>query len=126
MVHDGKTAYQRFQATSCSRLDGAEGQQENSWFSLLVVVLLVVAVCVCVCSVVWCGTFETPPCAPAQRPHVVTFAGVVPVHTGRFESTHGEHTHTHQTQHQRNITRERRDDERKGKGGRERRKKKAF
>ena len=42
-------------------------------------------------------TFKTPPCVPAPRPHVITHAGVVPVHTetfrtytrGRFECTHG-------------------------------------
>ena len=43
------------------------------------------------CRVVWCGTlkttvctFETSPCVPAPRPHEVTLAGVVPVHTGTF------------------------------------------
>ena len=28
--------------------------------------------------------FKTFPCVPAPRPHVVTHAGVVPVHTGTF------------------------------------------
>ena len=56
----------------------------------------------CVC--VWCGVvcgeawhakktsvcrFKTSPCVPAPRAHVLPHAGVVPVHTGRFESTHG-------------------------------------
>ena len=33
--------------------------------------------------------FKTSPCLPAPRAHVLPHAGVVLVHTGRFESTHG-------------------------------------
>ena len=44
---------------------------------------------------VWCGTLKTPectlktsPCVPAPRPHVVTLARVVPVHTGDVFNVH--------------------------------------
>ena len=56
--------------------------------------------CVCgvcvflVCGGVWCVVwhaektsvckFKTSPCVSASRPHVVTHAGVVSVHTGTF------------------------------------------
>ena len=52
--------------------------------------------------------FQTSPCVPAPRPHVVTHVRVVPVHTGtfwtytrrRFERTHVDTTpHTHTSQH---------------------------
>ena len=59
---------------------------------VVVCVVVYVVVCVvCVVCVVWCDilekpvcTFKTSPCVPAPRPHVVTLAGVMPVHTGTF------------------------------------------
>ena len=40
---------------------------------------------------VMCGACpsKTSPCIPAPRAHVETHVRVVPVHTGRFERTHG-------------------------------------
>ena len=64
--------------------------------------LLLCRVCVSLWSwsvrVVWCCTlkkktvctFKTSPCVPAPRPHVVTLAGVVPVHTGGVLNVHTE------------------------------------
>ena len=49
--------------------------------------------------------FKTSPCVPAPRPHVVTHAGVVPVHTEAFLNVHTgtphtpHHTTTHTTPH---------------------------
>ena len=83
--------------------------------SLCVCLSLSLCLSVCVVWCVWCPRvyvqkhlrvyvqnasvcrFKTSPCVPAPRPHVITHAGVVPVHTGtfrtytrgRFECTHG-------------------------------------
>ena len=63
-------------------------------------VLCCVVLCVCVvCGAAWHAEnasvcrFKTSPCVPAPRAHVLSHAGVVPVHTGRFESTHGDVFH---------------------------------
>ena len=51
--------------------------------------------CGVVCGAAWHAEktsvcrIKTSPSAPAPRAHVFPHAGVVPVHTGRFESTHG-------------------------------------
>ena len=48
---------------------------------------------VCIRNVPLC-TFETSPCVPAPRPHALSHAGVVPVHTEVFLNVHTGTPHT--------------------------------
>ena len=48
--------------------------------------------------------FKTSPCVPAPRPHVVTHAGVVPVHTEAFLNVHTGTPHHTTPQHTQHIT----------------------
>ena len=88
-----------------SRLSSHMSLHMSCFFSCLFSSLsLSLSVSLCVSLSVLCGVCvspcvrsKTPPCVPAPRPHVITHAGVVPVHTGtfrtytrgRFECTHG-------------------------------------